>query len=132
MNFSIHFPDEADFVNIIVHDDVNGETQRELAQNAIELAKEKGVNKFLVDVRGVKNTAATFEQYQLGYKDMAKFLLDRGSKIAICVDTHDHSHDFIETVFKNAGYHCHIFRDQPEALDWLSVASTSDQFNSNG
>ena len=130
MNFSILFPEGADFVSIIAHDKLDGNTQRELAQNAIELANSRGIRKFLVDVQGVKNTAATFEQYQLGYKDMEKFFLDRRSKIAICADANDNSHDFIETVFKNAGYQCHLFNNEADAINWLCVDSNADQCNS--
>ena len=49
--------------------------------------------------------------------DVLKSLTD--TKIAVLVSPGDRSHDFIETLFKNAGYICTFFENRTSAMKWL-------------
>jgi hypothetical protein len=119
MKYKISISEGGTYIRIRVFEAITGEMERNFAQNAIKDAKNVKVNKFLVDVRSSPNIASSLEKYFFGYRDMHQFGLDRGSRIAVLADANDKSHDFIETVFLNAGYQCRIFPDEDAALKWL-------------
>ena len=119
MNYRIELSPDKEYLKLTVFETINGAFEKEFAQKAIQEAKKHTIKKFLIDVRGISNIATTFEQYNLGYKDMTDFGLDPVSRIAILSDPENESHNFIETVFLNAGYKCRIFTDETDALDWL-------------
>jgi hypothetical protein len=119
MKYKISLSEDGTYVRIRFFEAITGEMEKKVAENAIKDAKQREINKFLVDVRGPPNIASSLEQYFFGYKDMNQFGLDRGSRIAVLADANDKSHDFIETVFVNAGYVCRIFPDEDAAFKWL-------------
>jgi hypothetical protein len=119
MKYAISLSEDGKHIRIRVFEAITGDMEREFAANAIEEARRHGLRKFLVDVRGTSNVAATLEQFTLGHKDMDEFALDRSSRIAILADAADRSHDFIETVFLNAGFDCRLFSTEDAALKWL-------------
>ena len=119
MKYKIALSEDETYVRVQVFETINGNMEREFAGNAIKIAKQRKINKFLVDVRGTPNIANSIEHYLLGYEDMNRFGLNRKTKIAILADTNDLSHNFIETVIINAGYRCRVFPDEDAALEWL-------------
>ena len=120
MNYKISLSEDGTFIRIRVYVAINGETEKEFAGKAITEAKQRNINRFLVDVRGVRNVAKSFQQYLFGYEDIDRLGLSQSSKIAVLADETDRTHDFIETVLVNAGYDCRLFSDEKAALDWLS------------
>jgi hypothetical protein len=102
-----------------VFEPIDADLAREFAERAIKVAKEASVDRFLVDVRGAPNVASTSNHYWFAYEDMARFKLEPSSRIAILADPDDSSHDFIATVFLNAGFQCQRFSDEGQALLWL-------------
>jgi len=120
MKYEISTSEDGAFIRIRVLEAITGEIEKEFAGNAIKDARQRKLNKFLVDVRGVQNLASALEQYLFGYDDMGRLGLDRESRIAILADANDTSHNFIETVFVNAGYQCCIFIDETAASQWLA------------
>jgi len=121
MDYKIDFSTENGFVRIKVHNSITADLERSFAKEAIETASKNGVLNYYADVRGVKNVTSIIDQYTLAYEEMASFRLDRKSKIAIVHSLDDHSHDFIEVVFRNAGYSCKLFVSEDEAYDWLKA-----------
>jgi hypothetical protein len=119
MKYKIAISKDGTYIRIRVFEAITGEMERNFAQNAIKDARRWKTNKFLVDVRGTLNITSSLEKYLFGYKDMNQFGLDRVSGIAVLADANDKSHDFIETVFLNAGYQCRIFPNEEAALKWL-------------
>ena len=119
MTYDISLSEDKTFVRIKVLDVINGEIEINLAQHAIKEAGKYRIRKYLVDVRGVVNTASSLEHYRFGYEDMKAFGLDPRSRIAIVVDRNDASHNFIETIFLNVGYQCRLFTDETDALKWF-------------
>jgi hypothetical protein len=119
MSYKISLSEDGTHILVRVLEDINGLLEKAFAQDAIVKAKQHGLTNFLVDVRGTRNTAGFIDHYQLGYHVMNEFGLDKTSKIAILADPDDQSHDFIETVFTNAGYRCRVFSDKDTALKWL-------------
>ncbi len=103
---------------------VSGEINRAKAmqfnQETHALGKEKGIDKFLVDMTKARNTDSAVNNYQFAYKDMKEMPEDvRNARIATLVSPDDHSHDFIETVSQNSGLNVKIFRDRDEAIRYL-------------
>lgn len=119
MKYEISLAEDSKFIRIRVFEAINGEMEREFAGKAITEAKQRNIRQFLVDVRGTTNVASSFQQYLFGYKDMEELGLPRNSKIAVLTDENDRTHDFVETVFINAGYNCHLFREEKAAIEWL-------------
>ena len=78
------------------------------------------IKNIFVDVTRVRNVAHSFEIFNFGHNEAKRLDFPKDTRIAIFVSLDDHAHDFIETVFKNAGYACHIFREKSSAIEWLN------------
>lgn len=90
---------------------------------ALEAASEaSGVDRFLTDVRGVPNVSRLAENYNYAHTDMAELGLRRAVRAAVLADPWDRSHEFVETVSRNAGYNVRVFYDRDEAVTWLLTA----------
>jgi len=103
---------------------VQGEINRKdaMVQNleAHALGKEKGINRYLVDVTEAKNTDSITNNYEFAYTDIKKTeSIDKTAHVAILVSPEDHSHDFIETVARNSGLNVTIFNDPELARQHL-------------
>ena len=120
MDYQIDIEKKKGFVRVKVYDSITAGLERSFAKEVIETARRNDLLNYYVDVRGAPNIAAILDQYKLAYVDMKNFGLDRKSKIAVVHLQDDHSHDFIETVFINAGYNCKLFTNEDEAYGWLS------------
>ena len=119
MKFDIALSAEGGIVRIKVNDSITAELEQTFSEKAIAMAQHKGASRYFADVRGVGNVANAVEQYRLAHNEMARLGLDRTSRIAVLVSQDDHSHDFIETAFSNAGYSFRLFTDEQDALRWL-------------
>ena len=121
MKYNISLSDDGTYMRIRVLEAITGEMEKEFAQRAIQDAKHHKIKRFLVDVRGTPNIASSTEHYYFVHENMNHFGLEKDSRIAVLADPDDKSHDFIETVFVNAGYRCCIFPDEGAALKWLEL-----------
>lgn len=120
MDYEIEHSEEDGCVQIRVYKSITADLERSFAKEAIATARQNGVLNYIADVRGAPNVAGILDQYRLAYEDMVRFGLDRSSRIAVLVSKGDHSHDFIDIVFYNAGYRCQLFTDEGEARRWLN------------
>lgn len=136
MSFEISISDDGSYIRVKVFENINGALEKDFAEKAIKEAKIRSINRFLVDVRGTKNIATTVDQYLFGHEDLRSFALDSFSSIVILVDEGDESHNFIETVLKNAGFMTYLTTDEGEALKWLigrkQGESSKMRLNSDG
>ena len=121
MKYEISLSEDNTFIRIQVFEVIDGNMEKEFAGEAIAEAKKRNIWQFLVDVRGVKNVASPFQHFSFGYDDMKELGLNKNSKIAILSDEGDRTHDFILTIFTNAGYNCRLFREEKMAMRWLLV-----------
>lgn len=119
MDYEISTPADTNYVYIRVYHTITSDLERSFADEAIKTAKASQRMHYYCDVTGVKNVTDPSDMYKLAYEDLAAMGLDRRSRIAILVSPDDHSHDFIETVFVNAGYLCLLFHEEEHALAWL-------------
>ncbi len=80
-----------------------------------------GINRYLVDVTQAKNTDSVQDSYEFAYNDMKTAEgIDQYARVATLVSADDHSHDFIETVSRNAGLNVRIFTDPEKAKKHLT------------
>jgi hypothetical protein len=95
--------------------------QSALAQNleAHALGRELGIDKYLVDATEARNVDSPVDDYEFAQDDMKGPGLSRTARVAILVDPGDRSHDFVETVTRNAGLDVTIFRDRAAAESHL-------------
>jgi len=119
MKYKVTVDTDEGFVRVTAYESITGNLERAFAEEAIAVAKQSGVVCYLVDVRGMPNIANPSDQYRLSYEDMRTFGLAKTSRIAILVGADDRSHNFIETVFRNAGYDCRLFVNEDDAQNWL-------------
>jgi len=83
-----------------------------------ELATKHDIKRMFFDLRGVRNIAGVGENYKYAHKELRDFKR-RYNIVAMLTDPDDHSHDFVETVTKNAGHTVKSFHTEQEALRWL-------------
>ncbi|MFZ6031529.1 MAG: hypothetical protein ACOYYS_27775 [Chloroflexota bacterium] len=95
---------------------------RALAYNleAHALGRKSGVNRYLVDLTEARNVDTVLDTYEFAHQDMqATAGIDRLAHVAVLVSPGDHSHDFVETVARNAGLDVTLFSDRELALRHL-------------
>ena len=84
------------------------------------LGDELGISRYLVDATEAVNVDSTLENYSFAYTDMQTPTgINKTAVVALLVSPDDHSHDFIETVSRNAGLNVTIFRDRELAIHHL-------------
>ncbi|MHB9027638.1 MAG: hypothetical protein ACYC9O_02595 [Candidatus Latescibacterota bacterium] len=72
-----------------------------------------------MDVTESRNIESSTKGYQFAHSDMMTDKIDRFARVAMLVSPGDHSHDFIETVSRNAGLNVTLFRDREQAVRHL-------------
>jgi len=82
-------------------------------------ARERGIKRFLTDVREARNVSSVGDNYTFAYEDLAQIDFPRNARVAILSSADDTSHDFVETVSSNAGYPVRLFVDEADAIAWL-------------
>jgi len=119
MEYRVAVSPDGPWIEITIHAPVTAEVERHFATEAVAAAKAHDLTDFLVDATRTANIAETFEQYQFAYRDVKGLDLDKNARIAVLVSPGDASHDFIETLLRNAGFSCRSFRDRDAAYAWL-------------
>ena len=120
MDYTITHSIDGMFIMLKVKGNITRRTAMQLNLEAHALGKQLQVRRYLVDVTEAKNTGTTSENYGFAYSDMQKLEgIDKGARVATLVDPNDHSHDFMETVARNAGLNVRIFKDLDQAKRFL-------------
>jgi hypothetical protein len=99
-----------------LNNDIAGQQNRE----AQALAMELGIDRFLVDMVESSYEGGPIEHYEFANtRDFTPDRYNRYARVAILVRPDDDSHDFFETVARNAGFDITIFRNREEAIQHL-------------
>jgi hypothetical protein len=120
VNHKIYPSENGKFVILKVYGEYNRKLALELNLEAHALAKKLNINRHLVDVTECTNTESTTDKYKFAYEDMKTESIDRSARVVILTDPDDPSHDFIETVMRNAGFDVSIFTDRELAIKHLN------------
>lgn len=92
----------------------------EIAVQALLVGQELGINRYLLDLTESRNRESIGGSYESAYTDLALVVRRyRPPLIAMLVDPQDDSHNFNETVTRNAGLDVRLFRDRDLAVQYL-------------
>ena len=120
MDYDVSVSEDSTYILIDIHQPMSNELGRRCGADAVALAEQYGLNHYLFDSRGAPNIEDPFLNYDFAYKEMEGFDFPHNSRSALLVDPDDASHNFMETVFLNAGYQVKLFTDKNEAIAWLN------------
>lgn len=83
------------------------------------LGKELGIDRFLLDFTECRNTDTVLRNYKYVHDDMQNPGINQAACTAMLVSSNDHSHDFIEALFRSSGADVTLFYDREQALQHL-------------
>lgn len=83
------------------------------------LGNKLGIRRYLVDVTESRNVESTTANYSHGYHGLKTEGIDMTARVAAVVNKDDSSHNFFETVAKNAGHNITLFKDLDSAIRHL-------------
>jgi len=119
MGYEISISEDGKYVIVEVLETVTWELAKNFMADSLIAINAHGLEKVLVDVSKVQNQASIFENYKLAYEEATIQGVSLDLEIVVLVGFDDKSHDFIETVFRNAGYKCKICRDKDSAIEMI-------------
>lgn len=100
--------------------DINSNLALKYNHETHALGRKLGIRRYLVDLTESRNTESVLGNYEFAYDKMpASAGLDLDAIVALLVDPDDHSHDFVETVSRNAGLNVSLFRYRDAAIQHL-------------
>jgi hypothetical protein len=98
---------------------INRRSAVEYDQRAHALGRESNIRRYFMDLTECVNVDPAADAFEFAYHDMRADPFDPRARVTALVAPDDHSHDFIETVCRNAGHNVTLFRDRAEALRHL-------------
>ncbi len=120
MTCRIKASEDNHFVIMTIEGDLTTALALEYNREAFALAKELGINRFLVDLTGSRNVDSPSEKYAFARRRIHQVEgMDPSARMAALVLPGDRSHNFIETVLQNQGFDLALFRDRFQALRYL-------------
>jgi hypothetical protein len=123
VSYEISIAENGKYVRVKVTAAITTELARQFSIDASSYGAKNDLKRYLFDVREARNVASTLLNYQYAHKEMADMKLDKTARSAILVSPADKSHDFIETLSRNAGYNVRLFTDEAAAIAWLDTKS---------
>lgn len=118
-SYQIKPSEDGKYIILTVVGEITGQSAMEHNIAAHALGRELGINRYLTDLRQARNIDSVIHNYEFAYEDMDSPDVDRTAVVAILAAPDDHSHDFVETVARNAGLNVTLFRDWDEAENYL-------------
>ena len=120
MSYTITLSENGKYLICHVSGEITSDVALAFTAELDQQSRALGIKRFLTDVRGATNALSTFESYDYAYRKMAEMELQRDVRAAVLARPEDQTHDFVEVVVRNAGYNVRFFRDESEAVAWLS------------
>lgn len=115
--------DNNKYIIVQVNENMTRILAERLGFEAVQLGNSKNITRFLYDLRNSRNTESINVNYIFANQDMKRLETNPNNMIAMLISVGDKSHDFIETVLRNAGYNVRIFEIESEAITWLDESS---------
>ncbi|MCC5868958.1 MAG: hypothetical protein JJU27_10625 [Gammaproteobacteria bacterium] len=119
MDYTLDLDESAGIVLVSVLCDTTEALAAAISTSAIALAQGKSIRGYLLDMRGTRDVAPVFADYDLAYNGLAAAGFDARHWLAMLLDENDDSRSFFETLASNAGIRLGIFRDEAQARAWL-------------
>jgi hypothetical protein len=119
MQYSVRVADDGSCIIL----KMNGRSGRPEFSGVLEahaLGMKHGIHHYLVDLTEAVNPDSVLEDYQLAHADFpSNPTIDLAAKAVALARPGDHSHDFLVTVFRNAGAFIELFHDRETAMKAL-------------
>jgi len=120
MDYTVSPSGEETFVILKVTGNITRQTIMPGVVAAHALGGKLALDCYLVDATDATNIETITDNYTFAYSDMRNTEgIDKYARIAVLVSPDDHSHDFVETVARNAGLNFRLFRDRDQAEGFL-------------
>src|SRR6185369_12675828 len=120
MDYTISPSIDGTFIILKVKGNITRLTMMQKILEAHALGKRLQIRRYLVDVTEAINTDKIIENYTFAYSDMQNTEgIDKFARVAALVSPDDHSHDFVETVSRNAGLDFSLFTELGLAKKFL-------------
>ena len=120
MSYTISPSEDGKYIVLKYFGDVSRKLSIERVIEAHALGEKLGINSYLVDLTEARNIDSIPDLYEYAYKNTKSVSgLNLNARVAMLVDPDDHSHDFVETVLRNAGHNVVLFRDRESAIKHL-------------
>ncbi len=119
MNYTITVSEDGLYIILTIVGTIGRRSAMPPNVEAHALGERLGIQRYLVDVTGARNREPAVDAYEFAHRDLAGAPLNRFARVALLVAPDDHSHDFVETVSRNAGHDVTLFRDRAAAVAHL-------------
>ena len=116
MSYSITPSDDKKYIILKVVGNLSRQTALQYNLEAHALGGELGITRYLLDLTECRNTDTVMRNYTFVYTDMQHPGINKQAHIAMLISPGDHSHDFIEALFRNAGMDAALFHDRDLAI----------------
>jgi hypothetical protein len=104
MSYAITRAVDGEYIITTIDDDVTRETAQQHALDAHALGAELGIRCFLFDVTAARNSESVLGNFKMTHEDSLNLSAQaRRSCVAVLVARGDRTHDFNETLARNAG-----------------------------
>jgi len=124
MKYRISISESGRYIICKVFGPMTADIARQFAEGMDSLSRIKKIKRFLIDARKAPNVSGVLRNYTFVHRDMKDLDLQRDVRSAILTDPGNGSHDFVETVNKNAGYDVRVFNDEEAAIAWVDEETT--------
>jgi hypothetical protein len=119
MEYELSVSDDRRYINIRLYVPMTAKLSRTIAHDLADLSDETKIERFFFDLRGAVSELEVLSSYTMAYEDLEKIGPSRSHMSVFLTDVEDKSHDFMETLYRNAGFNVKQFKDKDTALAWL-------------
>lgn len=119
MDYKLTVSEDRRYINVRLYVPMSNKLSRIIAQELSDLSKQTGIERFFFDLRGAVSEEDVLSSYTMAYEELEAIGPSRSHMSAFLTDPDDKSHDFMETLLRNAGFNVKQFKDRQTALTWL-------------
>ncbi len=120
MDFTVDLDESEGIIEVRVRVDTTEALAAAITTRATALAKGSTIRGYLLDMRGTRDVAPVFADYDLAYNGLAAAGFDARHWLAMVLDEGDDSRSFFETLASNAGIRLRTFHAEDAARAWLA------------
>lgn len=119
MQYTIDLSEDETYIILKYVGSITRQTAIKASEESHALGRKMAIRRYLVDALEARNTENLLDNYAFAYEDLKQAEIDRGACIALLVNPQDDSHDFIETLLRNAGHDVTLFKNRDQAIHHL-------------
>ena len=119
-----------EIVEVTFSGSTSGSDLRELTSELIQLEKDSGVNRILIDTAEMEISASLVDIFNLPAKQYIEEGADRRARVAVLLPTSDREKEavqFYKMVCSNRGWRVQVFPERQDAIRWLTDGNASGQ-----